>query len=148
MEEFVDKELDETQSNVRKSNEQIKFNRYCNKLPTWHPKYRFLENRTHKFLEVILPGISTKNLKLKLENNYISIKNIKYPTENDIRLYKCGYGINFGNVDMKINLPNHISKTGAEVTYQNNKLIVKFNKILKRNPFCHNRMLPSFFSSW
>ncbi len=79
-------------------------------------------------IEIDLPGIKTKDIELKIENNYLTVnatrKNKKELKESDYYLYESSFGL----ISRSFALPKGVDKDKISATLEDGRLYISMEK--------------------
>lgn len=89
------------------------------------------EKDNHIFVETEIPGMNKKNIKVKLENNVLTITGEKKRDKEDKEtIYRHNERI-FGTFERSFTLPVEVNPEKTEAKFENGVLVIKLQKLEK-----------------
>lgn len=96
------------------------------------PRLEFSENETNYTLRAELPGISKKDISIKLENDLLKIHGLKARNEATGKLYVNE--INYGSYERILKVPKDIKQNSIDAELSDGILIITLEKKEKIQP--------------
>ncbi len=97
-------------------------NSITNQQSGWIPNVDIHENKKDYSLTMDLPGLSKKNVEMKLEDNVLTISGERSYVKNDADACRLERGL--GKFDRSFNLPDNINVHDISASFKNGELFV------------------------